>query len=348
LFVDDICDISEAGNEKRLNEVNQLFETAVLSRLNNLTHGRVVVVGHRVAKGDLTGHLLAHGGFEHYALPLIAERTQTLRVGDFKWRRPRGDVLNHGISVRDIQRKRRTMTTPSFDLLYQQRPEGSSVSIAERHFLYLDHSPEPGRPVVVSIDAALLPGERNSYTVAQAWVRSGDVDFLADQIRLQGYPAELARALRQFCVRHRPSIVLIEEAATGPFLAEDLEKAGWTVRRVKPGQRSKEARLIPHLSRIRRGCIALPRRADWTLGFVEEAVSFPRLSTDQIDAMTQYLDFIQSSPALPNPPPLGLAARGQPAQGPLPSSSLAATAFGSSRVPSGNLPGLFRARPLRR
>lgn len=351
LFVDDIVDIGDAGNEERLEHVNQLFETAALSRLNNRANARVVVVGHRVADNDLSAHLLVHGGFKHFALPLVAPRETTYEVGNFTWPRKRGHVLNDGFTAAEITRMQRSMVSPDYQTLYQQRVGGASTAISASSFRYYDSLPQPHGPLVVSIDAALLPGERNSYTVAQAWVRADGVDHLVDQIRERAHPREVARSLLRFCGQHRPALVLIEETAGGPFLADDLEDAGWVVRRVRPGRRSKAERAIPHLAAIRRGLVALPRRADVTPVFVEEAVNFGRGTTDQIDSMSQYRDFMSTSPELPQPQPQqsGLGARAQQGRLAVRKLDFAAAAFGRARVPEAGFPaGLARGSLIRR
>jgi hypothetical protein len=47
--------------------------------------------------------------------------------------------------------------------------------------------------------------------------------------------------------------------------------------------------------------IHLPEIVIWREGFVEEIVGFPGEFDHQVDALTQYLDFMESDPVIPPP-----------------------------------------------
>src|SRR3954451_6981861 len=55
---------------------------------------------------DLCGHVLAHGGRRHVALPLIAQRTMTYRISETEtWTRKKGEFLRpDAFSKKDLQR----------------------------------------------------------------------------------------------------------------------------------------------------------------------------------------------------------------------------------------------------
>ena len=65
----------------------------VASRLDDPLRGAIVVVGQRLHENDLSGYLLAKGGWKHICLPLVAEETTSLPLGTRIWVRKRGDVL---------------------------------------------------------------------------------------------------------------------------------------------------------------------------------------------------------------------------------------------------------------
>ena len=48
--------------------------------------------------------------------------------------------------------------------------------------------------------------------------------------------------------------------------------------------------------------IALPADAPWRHGYVAEFVDFPKLTTDQVDATTQFLKFMAAEPVLRSRP----------------------------------------------
>jgi hypothetical protein len=62
IIIDDPTELKDCDNTKRLDRVVDLFETEILTRLNNPKRGRVVIIAHRVNEDDLSGHLLAQKG----------------------------------------------------------------------------------------------------------------------------------------------------------------------------------------------------------------------------------------------------------------------------------------------
>ena len=86
---------------------------------------------------------------------------------------------------------------------------------------------------------------------------------------------------------------------------------------------SKTARLRRNIDTIQGHRVLLPDNAPWRDDFVAEFVKFPHGDfTDQIDATTQFLDWIRTQPRLERPPRpglyAGLSSKGQSLTGALP------------------------------
>lgn len=62
IIFDDPLDMDDAGNLKQIEKVNQRFDTAIFSRLNNPAKGRVVIVGHRLHQGESVRARAPKGG----------------------------------------------------------------------------------------------------------------------------------------------------------------------------------------------------------------------------------------------------------------------------------------------
>ena len=127
---------------------------------------------------------------------------------------------------------------------------------------------------------------------------------MLDQWREQcGY--ERLRERYWYFVRHfRPSVALIEATANGPALISDARRKQIVrVEEIELDNRSKAARLLVHVPLIRRHHIHLPEYAPWRADYIKEFVEFPSGPfDDQIDATTQYLDWIAVNP-IPDLPP---------------------------------------------
>jgi hypothetical protein len=68
VFLDDPNRIEGANSVDQLAHVNRLYDGKIASRVNDLSKGRIALAGHRVNEGDLTGHVLASGGFRQLVL----------------------------------------------------------------------------------------------------------------------------------------------------------------------------------------------------------------------------------------------------------------------------------------
>jgi hypothetical protein len=83
IIIDDPVQIKDCENLKQLERINDLFDSEILTRLNDSKKGAIVLVAHRVAKDDLTGHVLGQGDWEAVRLPLVARRARTYVVKGF-------------------------------------------------------------------------------------------------------------------------------------------------------------------------------------------------------------------------------------------------------------------------
>ena len=312
IIVDDAVQIKDADNDKQLERVNALFDAEIRTRLNSPKKGAIVIVAHRLAENDLPGHVLAEGGWKLVRLPLIAPRARTYETDDdFVWERRKGELLRpDAFTMRDIGRLRR-MKLPDFETLQQQNPgERDRLRVKAEHFgLFRPGDVPPDAPVVLSIDPGQKGGPSNSYHVVQAWMSWGGRHFLVDQWRDRGPYRDFRDEVRGFIRRWRPSAILIEATGNGLALVSDIRpQVGMQVVQVTPVD-DKVTRLRRHLKTIRAGAVCVPEFAPWLEIFVAELTAFPYGEfDDQVDALSQYLDWIAKNPYLAKRPPRAVAA----------------------------------------
>ena len=297
IVIDDPLEIKDADNDGRIAFVNDRFDV-VRSRLNHPSTGAIVIVAHRLNEVDLAGHALAEGEWKQIVLPFEATRNAVFDLGNGRtWKRAKGELLRpQEFSSKECERLRKSR---NFRALYQQDPGASGLpEIEPRHFALAPRSLDFDWPVVMSIDTGEALGLRNSYSVIQVWQVAADRYILADQWRDQVAYGDLRSACKSLLRRHRPTVVLIERAGSGRALASDLtEKRSLELIEVTP-RNSKLERLRAHIEVILGKKIALPADAPWRHSYVKEFVEFPRVGTDQVDATTQFLDFMADEPLL--------------------------------------------------
>lgn len=298
-IVDDAIKPEDVHSEPKREAVNHWFGGTLLSRLNNKEKGQILVLMQRLHQDDLTGYLLRETtGWSHLELPAIAIVPQDIPIGRGRiHHRKVGAVLNPKHETRaalDILRD--SMGPVQFSAQYQQRPvpvEGALID--PDWFRHYDTLPEhnPRSYVIQSWDTASKDGLANSYNVCTTWLVHEQCYFLLDVCRLKlNFPAlcDMAIALSTL---HQPRYILIEDASTGPALADILKKskAIGFIKLVKP-DKDKQVRLVIHQGKFTSGRVWFPKDAPWLRVFLDELLSFPDGKySDQVDSLSQTLDF---------------------------------------------------------
>jgi len=135
------------------------------------------------------------------------------------------------------------------------------------------------------------------------------------------YP-ELKRAVRAQYERFRPSVVLIEDKASGTQLIQELIADGLhAVTRYQP-QFDKIMRMHAQTAMIENGFVHLPASAAWLAQYLHEITTFPNgRHDDQVDSTAQMLDwFKQAGSGVPTTNAAGRGSRraAGPARAPRP------------------------------
>src|ERR1700757_4201031 len=82
IIIDDPIKLGDAMSEVVRARVIEWFRSTLLSRGDDKSATRIVVVMQRVHQNDLAGYLLEQRGFEVLTLPAIAPRNETYELGD--------------------------------------------------------------------------------------------------------------------------------------------------------------------------------------------------------------------------------------------------------------------------
>jgi predicted phage terminase large subunit-like protein len=197
------------------------------------------------------------------------------------------------------------MRRPDFETLQQQHPGARDrLRIKPEHFgVFVPAMVPSDRPVVLSIDPGQRGGPTNSCSVVQAWAPHEGQYLLLDSFRQQARYTQLRDEVRLFNRKYRPSAILVEATGQGPALMSDIRtEQGMEVVPIIPHD-DKVSRLREHVNAIRSGIVALPEAASWVAEFIDEILQFPDgRFDDQVDALTQFLDWIAEHPHLSKRP----------------------------------------------
>ena len=243
-------------------------------------------------------------------MPLVAEFEEVYKYGPHTWIRKPGDVLNGQMYpdhvVADIRKR---LGEVNFAAQYQQNPSaapGELIKDEHIHRFQLAQFRVEGRQLTLTIDTALKQGEDASYTAALVIATEGRFHYVIDVLRGRFEFAELRDAILRLLTRYRIGKTLIEDSSAGPSLKSVLAEKGRSSELWPTRGRSKQERLGDHMHLFVDGRIWLAGDQPWSVELVNELLRFPNgRHDDQVDALSQYLAWINTKGGAATPIVLG-------------------------------------------
>jgi predicted phage terminase large subunit-like protein len=303
IIIDDPLKPEEALSQAQRRAANEWFDHTLYSRLNDKRKGAIVLIMHRLHEDDLVGHVLAQEEWEIVRFPAIAEEDETFVVetvwGKRHFTRRPGEALHPEREPPEmIEQIRRTIGEYNFAGQYQQAPSpfgGGLVKQAWFRQYTPGEFPQGFDRVVQSWDTANKASELSDFSVCTSWGIKGKELYLLDVLRKRLEYPELKRAVREQYERFRPSVVLIEDKASGTQLIQELTREGlYAVTRYKP-QFDKVMRMHAQTAIIENGFVRVPEKAPWLAQYLSEMTVFPNgRHDDQVDSTAQMLDWFKT------------------------------------------------------
>jgi predicted phage terminase large subunit-like protein len=292
IIIDDPIKLGDAMSDAVRERVIEWFRSTLLSRGDDKSETRIVVVMQRVHENDLVGYLQEQGGFEVLNLPSIATKTDSYDLGGGRiYTRLQGELLHPAHeSVATLIELKREMGPIAFSAQYQQSPIPPGGTIIKRKWLttYDYVGIQPGDRIVISCDIALSEMETGDYSACVVLLIRNEVFYILEVLRGR-FPFEtLKKKIIDLKKRYHPSTLLIEESSISLGLIQSLREQSINVTTYKPDT-DKRARLIAQTDLFDGGSVRLPQRAAWLEEFVAELLAFPAGHDDQVDALTQGL-----------------------------------------------------------
>ncbi|HUK06817.1 MAG TPA: phage terminase large subunit [Stellaceae bacterium] len=299
ILLDDPTKPEEAASEARRQVANDWFSQGVPTRLDDKRCGRIVLVMQRLHEDDMTGHVLAQGGWIHLSLPAIAQADETHAIVTpfgllHHWRRE-GEALHpEREPIEELTKLRVSMGSAFFSAQYLQSPTPPGGGLVKIDWFPRFKLEEPRRfdRIVQSWDTAVTAKELSSFSACTTWGIFDRKAYLIHVFRKRTEFPELRRAIISQARSFGASVVLIEDAASGASLLQDLRKDLSSVRGCKPAG-DKIMRMNAQTAHIENGFVYLPKEAPWLPDLEHELMMFPKgRYDDQVDSISQALEFI--------------------------------------------------------
>lgn len=309
VVIDDPLKADDALSETRRKDVQEWFDTALMSRLDDQAKSSIVLVMQRLHESDLAGELIRRGSWEELRLSAIASKDELVPLtrGRFHQRRT-GYPLHAARLPLPVLDQIRRDEPYVFAAQYQQDPVSRiGAFVQARWFGTYDEPPQSGT-VVQSWDIAVKTTVRSDWSVGITARHYMGRWYILDVFRERVEFGSLMRALCSACREHKVDRLLIEDASSGQALIQQLREDAPTgvvfPIAVHPTS-DKLSRFEACASRIEAGMVVLPRTAPWLAELVSELVRFPGGShDDQADALAQLLANSPPLPAVVNAAPV--------------------------------------------
>ena len=309
LIVDDPISAKQAQSETIRESANTWFDQTFTSRLNDKRSGVIIIIMQRLHENDLTGYLLAKGGWEHLCLPLIAEKDQLLEKGCVSHHRKEGELLHpERIGDNEIITIKQDVGAYGFAGQYQQNPAPTGGGELKKEWLcYYKKANDANMNKYIMVDPANAKNKSNDYTAIVVMGANEDGNlYVLDMIRDKLNVREREDTLFQLHSKYQPQLVVYEKYGMQvdiDWIKKAMEDRNYRFRLEAVGGVLKKEDRIRRLVWLFQECkIYLPEyifKASWegknvdvVDAFVQrEYLTFPvGLHDDLLDAMSRICD----------------------------------------------------------
>ena len=205
-------------------------------------------------------------------------------------------------SLDELMRTKNTITRKAWASLYLQSPTEEEGGILLREW-WKPWKTGRGLPEIEytlqSYDTAFEEGETNDYSARTTWgifkrASDGRMCALVMEVmkRRMDFPKLLEDALMSY-QEYKPDRVIVEKAASGMPLIQEMRKRGIPVTPVKPVG-SKIARANAATILLEQGCVYYPEGRKWALDLIDSCAEFPNAPhDDDVDSTVHALVFLR-------------------------------------------------------
>lgn len=252
IIVDDILNPGQAASDVERENANDWFRQTLSSRLNDPNTGVIIVVMQRLHEDDLSGMLLAQGGWEHICLPAVNDNKREFSLGGGKtklWEV--GELLHPArLSEEVLEQKRKEMGSFAYAGQFLQRPvpEGGGI-IKEHHWQHWTGKESPKTTDIIQVyDTAYTEKTQNDYCARTTWgiFQSEDgednillMEAMNERLEFPELRSKAKESYKRFTKKSGDvPLVLIEEKASGLPLIQEMRLTGMRVKGIKRNRHS--------------------------------------------------------------------------------------------------------------
>ncbi len=227
LLVDDLHSADQARSDAEREAAIEHFRSALMSRLTPGGRDICIVVCQRLHELDLAGTLMREGGWKQLCLPAICDRPEAQKV-HFPLRqkyiiRKIGSRLDPETMDEQFLALRKIELGPAgFSSQYQQSPAPAEGIIFNPAWWRRYKDAPHFEMIVVSVDAAFK--DNRDAVAVQVWGFEGPRCYLVTKTTRQMGYLQTKDTIRMYVRQYHANVVLIEQAANGAAIVEELSR----------------------------------------------------------------------------------------------------------------------------
>jgi predicted phage terminase large subunit-like protein len=283
VIIDDPLDAEKRNSEIALADVISFYDNKLSTRRRTPTTPSIVIM-QRLSLKDLVGWIKENEekDWDIIEVPALDEAENSFWPEIYP-----NDELKHI----------RTINPEKFYAQYQQNPIAGGNAILRREwFKYYKEMPEFDS-VIQSWDTAFKKGEKNDYSVCTTWgmkkTQFGNNYYLIDVWRDKAEYPELKSKFIALQNHYNPSVILVEDKASGQSLLQELRNIGNQKLKAIKVDSDKETRMHAITSLFEQGSVLFPENSNFMDFVLDELLQFPNGAHDDVcDSITQYLNYM--------------------------------------------------------
>lgn len=307
---DDPHKVSDAYSKAQRLATIRWFDEEMSTRGNDPSKSSKVIIMQRISTDDLSGHVLAKGGYDHLVIPMEFSRKRIYFIGGEKtemspndhktligWSDPRKDdgelMWPSRFGPNEVAALKRDLGSKAASGQLNQNPtpdEGNMVSRVWWKFYTVP--PAKFDKISISWDFTFKKAADTDFVVGQVWGKVGANRYLLDQVRDRMGFVETMQAMLTLNSKWPQAVEnLVEEKANGAAIVDVLKQDISGIVTYNPVD-SKEARAASVAPQIEAGNLFLPDPTicRWVHDYIEEWAAFPAgENDDMVDATTQLM-----------------------------------------------------------
>lgn len=327
-LIDDPSKVDEVESEQVREATRRAYDEVWSTRSNDPAAGAEVIIMQRLADTDLSGHVLARGGFVHLCLPAEYDPRRHCRTS-IGWSDPRtveGEPLwPERFSPGWMERQQALIGPFAWAGQFNQAPvpRGGGILKAEWWATWPPDGEEDAwirtvevdgevrkrtllpefAYVLLSLDSAFETKQSNDWSACTCWGVWEDrahrprlllVEAWRDRLELH----ELVERVRETAERRKADAVIVEARASGLSIVQELRRLmrgdEYQVIGYQP-KGDKVARVHAVVPLFSGGVVYAPGRK-WSREVIEECAQFPRgRHDDYVDSVSMALEYMRKA-----------------------------------------------------